>query len=84
MNIGTETDMLIILIIASVFHCVLSQNGPVVDTEYGPVAGITIELHNGIEVNSFYGIPFAEPPVGDLRFEVSQLHVDFSGHILKK
>ena len=42
-----------------------------VDTVYGPVDGQTIALEDGTEVNSFYGIPFAKPPVGDLRWRVS-------------
>ena len=42
-----------------------------VDTVYGPVDGQTITLEDGTEVNSFYGIPFAKPPVGDLRWRVS-------------
>ena len=42
-----------------------------VDTVYGPVDGQTIALEDGTRVNSFYGIPFAKPPVGDLRWRVS-------------
>ena len=44
----------------------------VVDTKYGAVEGTTLTLqdpyHFGFEVDSFLGIPFAKPPVGDLRF----------------
>lgn len=40
--------------------------GPV-QTDSGPVVGI-IKQYNGSEVSQFLGIPFAEPPVGDLRF----------------
>jgi para-nitrobenzyl esterase len=36
-----------------------------VETIYGPVEGVTAE--NGVE--GFYGIPFAAPPTGDLRFK---------------
>ncbi|XP_071493146.1 acetylcholinesterase-like [Diadema antillarum] len=48
--------------------------GPVVDTVYGPVEGLTEHLteESFIGVDSdfdvFLGIPFAKPPVGDLRF----------------
>lgn len=46
-----------------------------VETVYGTVEGRTIELidewHAGISVNTFYSIPFAKPPLGDLRFAVS-------------
>ena len=47
-----------------------------VETKYGTVEGITEVLvddyHNGIELHNFYSIPFAKPPVGDLRFEVRE------------
>jgi len=45
-----------------------------VSTEYGPVRGQTIPvvLDSGdFNVHSFWGIPYARPPVGDLRFKVS-------------
>ncbi len=45
-----------------------------VETEYGTVRGQTIpvELTTGVfNIVSFYGIPFAKPPVGNLRFEVN-------------
>ena len=51
---------------------------PVADTEYGQVRGRTIMLDDGIEVNSFKGIPFATPPLGDLRFEHPQKAVPWA------
>ncbi|KAK0405788.1 hypothetical protein QR680_018195 [Steinernema hermaphroditum] len=42
---------------------------PVVDTFYGPVKGFEYGMSNGDTANIFLGIPFAKPPVGDLRFE---------------
>ena len=42
-----------------------------VETKYGPVEGLTIPLHTGNSVNSFLAIPFAKPPVGELRWRVS-------------
>ena len=46
------------------------MSGVEVDTKYGAVEGKTVELHNGISINSFLGIPFAKAPVGDLRWQV--------------
>jgi hypothetical protein len=42
---------------------VCAAQGPVVNTASGPVRGIGYEKYN-----SFLGIPFAAPPVGELRF----------------
>lgn len=59
--------MLLVLFLA---HCLaLTQAKPEVETEYGRVRGQTIQLDDLSLVNSFKGIPFAQPPVGDLRFE---------------
>jgi carboxylesterase type B len=44
--------------------------GVTVDTKYGPVEGFTVPLHTGRFVNVFHGIPFAKPPVRDLRWRV--------------
>ena len=62
--------MRVLLVLVFAVNLVFGQEFIQVDTQYGPVTGLTIELHNGIEVNSFYGIPYAEPPLGDLRFRV--------------
>ena len=40
---------------------------PPVDTSYGPVQG-AVQTYDGTTVHVFKGIPFAAPPVGELRF----------------
>ena len=54
--------------------CLLSISAtyanPVVDTKYGPVEGISVPIHTGQIIDSFMGVPYARPPVGDLRFMV--------------
>ena len=40
----------------------------VVTTRSGKVRGVREVGGNGAEVDLFWGIPYAEPPVGDLRF----------------
>ncbi|CAD5111483.1 DgyrCDS792 [Dimorphilus gyrociliatus] len=55
------------LIVAAVFTFVSSQD-VVVRTEWGNVTGHVVELANGNKINSFLAIPYAKPPVGNLRF----------------
>ncbi|CAG9560138.1 unnamed protein product [Danaus chrysippus] len=42
---------------------------PVINVKEGKLRGCVEKLHNGQEYYSFKGIPYAEPPVGDLRFK---------------
>uniref|UniRef100_A0A1Q3FMR4 Carboxylic ester hydrolase n=1 Tax=Culex tarsalis TaxID=7177 RepID=A0A1Q3FMR4_CULTA len=41
---------------------------PVVEVRQGKVRGVTSELPNGRKYHYFKGIPYAKPPVGELRF----------------
>ncbi|XP_066438844.1 fatty acyl-CoA hydrolase precursor, medium chain-like [Eleutherodactylus coqui] len=42
---------------------------PLVTTKYGQLQGVTVPIkETSRTVNAFYGIPFAKPPVGPLRF----------------
>lgn len=49
------------------------MTGPVVNVEQGRLQGTVRNGHNGQKFYSFQGIPYAEPPVGELRFKVSSL-----------
>lgn len=42
-------------------------------TKYGEVIGLMEKSRGGREYYSFRGIPFAKPPVGDLRFKVTKI-----------
>ena len=42
-----------------------------VKTKYGDIQGFEFEAERGSEAEVFLGIPFAKPPIGELRFEVS-------------
>lgn len=44
---------------------------PVVKLSKGEIRGHTLKSRNGRDYNSFTGIPYAKPPVGDLRFKVN-------------
>ncbi|KAH7952422.1 hypothetical protein HPB52_023271 [Rhipicephalus sanguineus] len=45
----------------------LPENAPIVRTECGLVTGQTLTV-SGQKVDAFYGVPYAEPPVQELRF----------------
>ncbi|KAF9804958.1 hypothetical protein SFRURICE_007861 [Spodoptera frugiperda] len=48
---------------------VKSQKQPVVRTPLGEVAGYYMQTRGGRQIAAFTAIPFAVPPVGDLRFK---------------
>lgn len=47
----------------------MSEESPVVSTKYGPVRGIQKTAATAVEYYSFQRIPYAKPPVGELRFK---------------
>lgn len=48
----------------------LSANSPIVEIKNGSLQGSVMSARNGREFFAYRGIPFALPPVGQLRFEV--------------
>jgi para-nitrobenzyl esterase len=67
------------IIITMVMSCTGKKNkllDPVVETEYGKVQGAVNETGT---VVSFKGIPYAAPPVGDLRWREPQPPVSWEG-----
>jgi hypothetical protein len=54
-------SMLCLVILAGV-TLVSGQSQPTVTTKYGKIQGFFVD-----SVAIYYGIPFAKPPVGDLR-----------------
>ncbi len=47
-----------------------------VETAYGPVIGKRYRIAGDRDVDAFLGIPFAKPPIGELRFQVLNLRRD--------
>ena len=60
-----------ILTVVLIAHTVATYDYVIIDTADGPVQGDVLTLHTGDQVNTFLGIPFAEPPVGPLRWQVN-------------
>uniref|UniRef100_A0A0K0DV70 Acetylcholinesterase n=1 Tax=Strongyloides stercoralis TaxID=6248 RepID=A0A0K0DV70_STRER len=58
---------IVILIQFYAYICIISSKKYVM-TKNGPVSGIKYKLHNSI-VNEYLGIPFAQPPINELRFK---------------
>lgn len=50
-----------------------NMDNAIVDTRYGKLRGIIKENFKGEKFYGYLGIPYAKPPVGDLRFKVSSL-----------
>lgn len=46
---------------------------PIVEVEQGKLKGKVCKTSNNSEFFAFKGVPYAKPPVGDLRFSVSTL-----------
>ena len=52
---------------------------PIATTEYGKIEGLHYVTPDGFATQMFMGIPYAKPPINELRFEVglsrtSQIH----------
>ena len=60
--------LLSIFLVLLLFNVVFSS--PIIATEYGKIEGFSLFLTNGNKANIFLGIPFASPPIDELRFEV--------------
>jgi len=77
--------MCVWLVSALTLQLVLLADSQRVETEYGPVVGQTIPvfMSDGEKrITSFLGIPFAKPPVNNLRFEPPQKHDGWQGEFI--
>lgn len=53
------------------------MNAPVVETKLGKLKGAYRDNVDGGQYISFRGVPFAEPPTGELRFKVIKIYMIF-------
>ncbi|XP_076623384.1 juvenile hormone esterase-like [Colletes latitarsis] len=61
---------LILTLLTSLCGCLGVIRTPVIETKSGPVQGsVLTTVWNSVKYSSFKGIPFATPPVGNLRFK---------------
>lgn len=61
--------MILIYIVALLFSELVSGDEPSAKTNQGPYKGLHLPEFNQ---DAFLGIPYAQPPVGDLRFELAK------------
>ena len=78
-----HSTMIIHLLIATLTCYALTagqDDPPIVNTPSGTVQGTRVPLHagSGLVTNSFLGVPFAKPPVDELRFEVLYNHYNYT------
>lgn len=48
---------------------ICASNGQIVDIEDGRIQGTVMQTWTGVSYDAFLRIPYAEPPVGSLRFK---------------
>ena len=65
---------LVAALLASVAVSAAAPGSPVVATDHGPIRGVAIE-----DMQAFRGIPYAAPPVGDLRWRPPQDAAPWNG-----
>lgn len=51
----------------------LTKAGPTVKINDGIIEGHILKTIKGREIAAFEGVPYAKPPIGNLRFEVYKL-----------
>lgn len=60
----------LLVIVLTIVSYVRSENQPTVETSLGELKGYYMQTRGGRQVAAFTAIPYAVPPVGELRFKV--------------
>ncbi|KAF2886734.1 hypothetical protein ILUMI_19439 [Ignelater luminosus] len=63
---------MILFILFAVNFCVCGTSFPLTEVSQGILKGQFLKTYNNRTFSSFTAIPYAEPPVGDLRFELAR------------
>nr|QIK02095.1 juvenile hormone esterase [Holotrichia parallela] len=64
-------------LVSSIQNC--DDNSPVTKTKYGEARGTIMKSRKGKLFAAFKGLPYAEPPIGELRFRAPKEIVKWSG-----
>ncbi|XP_037080612.1 cocaine esterase-like [Pollicipes pollicipes] len=70
---------LLLAMLSAAFCATMAATGPKVSTQSGDVSGAKLKSFVGNSYFSFKGIPFAEPPLGPMRFRAPQPHQGWTG-----
>ncbi|KAL4236197.1 postsynaptic membrane assembly [Mactra antiquata] len=70
-NFANIRLVLTIVLYLNMLRCFECTEYSVRVTKYGRVKGIVVEVHGQKKVEKFFGIPYASPPIGKLRFEIT-------------
>lgn len=60
-----------ISVLAIISITTLVSSEVIVETKLGNVRGTVMLSRNGAKFNAFLALPYAKPPIGELRFKVS-------------
>ncbi|XP_049802587.1 esterase FE4-like [Schistocerca nitens] len=69
MRLNAVVRLLTVLHLSLAPVCILGQVYVTVETQEGTLRGLMTETYTNIAMYKFEGIPYAEPPIGDLRFQ---------------
>nr|AVM18988.1 odorant degrading protein 18 [Holotrichia parallela] len=74
-----KLQIILISFLASTINCENDLKAPEVEISNGLLQGVHEKSFNGRIFSSFHGIPYARPPVGELRFEAPKEPYNWTG-----
>ncbi|KAF7989104.1 hypothetical protein HCN44_007414 [Aphidius gifuensis] len=77
-----KTQLALFLFITIFLVIEADKTRPIVKTPLGNIRGIYQQSHNGRKYKSFEGVPYAKPPVGNLRFQPPERFPAWKGDLL--
>lgn len=69
-----QFNMKLLVIFTLIFGLALGSDD-IVTISQGKLKGSTLKSRNGRKFKAFQGIPYAKPPINDLRFKVNHIHL---------
>ena len=82
MTIYTKVTILITIAFNFILSNSIVASHPIANTKYGSVEGISVPVHTGQIIDTYLGVPYARPPIGDMRFMVGYAFLLIIRHFL--